>query len=48
VPWPYQPCTQTVTEVVDAPVVKLVLRFDQLGPLVQVLVSDVPLPVTPR
>ena len=44
--WPYQPCTQIVTEVTEAPVVNLVLSCDQLGPVVQVELSE-PEPVTP-
>lgn len=46
--WPYQPCTYTVTDVVEAPVVNDTLScWKPLVPGVQVLVSVVPVPLTP-
>ncbi len=45
-PWPYHPCVYTVTEVVDAPVVKVVEScFQEAESGVQVETSVVPVPV---
>lgn len=47
--WPYQPCVYTVTEVVEAPVVKVVVScFQEAESGVHVDTSVVPVPVAPR